>query len=399
MKIASDELNKMIKKLVQEKIDEVRAGSGQVDEGIIHVNSLGLENRNLGSNIVTTKEGSVLDMSNRQNPWQKLSPGMENFSKAIRELIGNRTTKLLQESDDPSGGYTVPEEFEATMVQVDPIESCFWPRATIWNMETDKLSMPKLEQRMDADSQDYNPFAGIQWTWTQEGHSKEETEPEFSMIELIANELSGYTEVTNILLDDSPLNLLNIFTGIFRKSWQWTTDRGFFRGNGARQMLGILQDPGVLVVNRTTAGAVTVNDIFAMDNKLNSCFDPNAHWFASKSVYNSLRNERDGQNNLILQQHYQPGPGGIGMRQVEFLLGYPAIRSDQKTAALGTRGDIVLCDPALYFVGLRKGFSMDISKHFRFRQNRTALRVSGRLDAVASIPEGFVILDEVVTGS
>jgi len=399
----TEELQTIISQIVKEQIEAVRARGVQQDDPIIRHGTEPIMGNmiaaNISGNLVTTKQGSVLDMSNRQNPWQSLSSGMENFSKAIRELIGNHQTKLLQENTDPAGGYLVPEEFEAVMVQVDPVESCLWPRVTIWPMGTDSLSMPKLEQRMDHSASDYNPFAGIEWVWTQEGQSKEETEPDFSMLELIAHELSGYTEVTNILLEDSPLNLLNIFTGIFRKSWQWVTDRGFFRGNGARQMLGIIQDPSVLSVPRQTAGAVTYQDILNMDSKLNSCFDPNAHWFGSKAVYNSLRGQVDANGHPVLQQHYMPGPGGVGMRQVEFLLGYPAIRSCEKTMPLGQRGDLVLCDPALYYVGLRKGFSMDISKHFRFRQNRTALRVTGRLDGLCSIPEGFVLLDTVSVSS
>jgi len=307
----------------------------------------------------------------------------------------------LQENNDPTGGYTVPEEFSATMVQYDTEPAIVWPRATVWPMSTDKLGMPKLAQRADADAADWDHFAGVSFTWTEEGGQKTETEPSFEFLELVAHELSGYTEVTNILLEDSAINILNFLTGLFRRAWIWFTDKSFLRGNGARQPVGVLQnDPAVLVVARAVAGTVTYADVINMENKLPSVFEDGAVWMCNKRVLNALRNERSAlTGELILQQFYHTGPGGVGSKMVEYLLGYPVIRADQKTHAIGTRGDICLGNWMWYYIGNRKGFTMDSSKHFRFRSNRHALRVTGRVDGQAAIPEAFVVLGDVTGGS
>jgi len=78
-------------------------------------------------NLVKTIQGSIMDLSRKNSPWVKLSPEMENFTKAFMEYVraqksGRAMTeahaKVLEEQTDPSGGYLVPEEFQATMVPV-----------------------------------------------------------------------------------------------------------------------------------------------------------------------------------------------------------------------------------------------------------------------------------------
>jgi len=409
-----EELQQMIADVVKEQVEAIRKDNpGQEDPTVSQgktdlaaiMGQMGVEFHVVG-NLVYTEKGSILNRNNPLTPWVKLSPEMEDFAKGTKLLIqsgGSRSEaimKLLQENTDTAGGYLVPEEFEPTMVQYDTAPTILWPRATIWPMGTDKLGMPKLAQRPDKDAQDFDHFAGVVFTWTEEGHTKTETEPVFEFIELIAHELSGYTAITNILLEDSSLNLINFLTGLFRRAWLWFTDRSFFRGNGGRQPLGIIPDPAVLSVNRAVAGAVTYADLLAMDNKLPSVFETGpAVWFGSKDVFNSLRGQVDARGQLVLQQFYEPGPPGIGQKLVEYMLGYQAIRADQKTMPLGQRGDLILCAPAWYYIGTRKGFSMDVSKEYLFRQNRTAFRVNGRLDGQCAIPEAFVVLDIVTVGS
>jgi len=342
-------------------------------------------------------------MGNYSKPWIKIGPEIEKFVEGFKAMIKREPkaviVKLLQENTDTAGGYLVPEEFISQMIQYDTEPAIIWPRATIWPMTTDKVGFPKLSQRPDEDAADFDHFAGISWTWTEEGGSKEETEPEFSFLELVAHELAGYTELTNTLIEDSSINILNFITGLFRRSYIWYTDRSFIRGNGARCPLGIVQDPAVLTVNRATAGAFTYADALNMDTKLPSVFSTNAIWLINKKVLNSLRGQVDTAGQPVLQQFYHAGPGGVGMGQITMLLGYPIVLSDGKTYALGSKGDVILCDPKWYFIGDRRRFTIDTSPHYKFRSNRTAIRVCGRLDAQPAFSEAFVILDLVTTAS
>jgi HK97 family phage major capsid protein len=258
-------------------------------------------------------------------------------------------------------------------------------------MGTDKIGMPKLAQRPDGIAgDDFDHFAGVSFTWTEEGGTKTETEPSFEFIELIAHELSGYTEVTNILLDDSAINLMNFLTNLFRSAWIWQTDSDFIRGNGGGRPLGIVNDPVALTVARTTAGTAVYTDIEGMATALPSVFDAGAVWLCNKQVISALRNERDSNNALLLQQMYSDLSDGYQLT----MLGYPVVKADGKTYPLGTKGDLILANLRHYYIGDRQNFTMDSSIHYQFRANKTALRVSGRLDGQPAIPEAFVILDD-----
>ena len=406
--MTKEQLMEMIKEVVAAQITQMREdGAGY--EGIVQTASPGdLRStlQEMGINYAMNNEcmvldaGSVISLKNKNAPWIRLGEQMKEFAEGMREFIKSKgvVSKFLQENSDPAGGYLVPEEFQATLIQYDTEPAVIWPRATIWPMNTDKLGMPKLKQRPDEDAADWDHFAGVSFSWTDEGGQKSETEPEFEFIELIAHELSGYTAVTNTLLEDSAINLMNFLTGLFRRAYIWMTDRSFIRGTGARQPLGIVTDPAVLTVNRTTSGVVTFADLLAMDSKLPSVFDANAIWITSKKVLNSIRGQVDTNGQPILQEFYS-GAASYGAAASTYMLGYPVVKADGKVYGQGVKGDIILCDPSWYYVGDRKRFTFDMSTHYLFRNNKTALRVCGRLDGQCAFPEAFVVLDLTTGGS
>jgi predicted phage gp36 major capsid-like protein len=381
MEMTLEKLKEMVADVVTAQVEEMRKAGTDVDAGQVRIASpsdlkstleqMAVGFSPMGNGYIVTEGGSIINTVDKQRPWVKLSQEMEDFANGMKALIksaGRDVHKVLEEQSDPSGGYLVPEEFQAVVVQYDTEPAICWPRATIWPMATDKLGMPKLKQRADEDSDAFDHFAGVSFTWTDEGGEKAETEPEFEFLELIAHELSGYTEITDTLIEDSAINIMNFIT----------------------------QYPTVLVVNRQAANSVQYQDLLNMDSKLPSVFDSGAIWFANKKVLNNLRGETDTNGQPLLQQFYHTGPGGVGMRQIEYLLGYPVVRSDGKTYALGTKGDIILGNWTWYYIGDRRRFTMDASKHYQFRNNKTALRVCGRLDGQAAIPEAFVVLDSSV---
>jgi HK97 family phage major capsid protein len=396
------DLTKMVNDAVQGGIEELQntltadpqigKPAGNVSDSLV---LSALQNtRSMGGNMIMTPQGSILDMGRKSTPWVKLSEEVEGWATAFAAYLkskGKVVSKLLQESDDTAGGYLVPEEFRATLLMYDAEPAVIWPRATIWPMGTDKIGMPKLAQRPDGiEGDDYDHFAGVSFTWTEEGGTKVETEPDFEFIELIAHELSGYTEITNILLDDSAINLMNFLTNLFRAAWIWQTDSDFIRGNGGGRPLGIVNDPVGLRQARATAGTVVYDDIEAMATLLPSVFDAGAVWLCNKQVISALRNERDTTQALLLQQMYSNLSDGYNLT----MLGYPVVKSDGKTYPMGTTGDLILANLRHYYIGDRQNFTMDSSTHYRFRANRTALRVSGRLDGQPAIPEAFVCLDD-----
>lgn len=339
-----------------------------------------------------TKQGSIFNLMNKSTPWMVISDELKQWAKDFASYIKTgQVSKLLSSAVDTSGGYLVPEEFRAVMLMYDAEETLVWSRATVWPMSGEKTMFPKLMQNPDVNDNSFDHFAGVSFQWIEEGGEKPSTEPSFGLVEMIVHELAGYTEITNTLLDDAIINFINYLTRLFRAAWYWYTDKTFISGTGGKQPLGILNDPNIILVNRTTASNVNFQDILNMEAAMPAMFDSQSVWFLTKKARANLRGQTvsESSKELVLQESYANVRDGYQMN----MLGRPAFLADGKIPALGTTGDIILAAWNWYYIGFRQDFSMDSSAHYKFRQNRTALRCSGRLDGQAAMPKAFVVLD------
>ena len=74
------------------------------------------------------------------------------------------------------------------------------------------------------------------------------------------------------------------------------------------------------------------------------------------------------------------------------LLGYPVIFTEN-VPTLGTTGDVLLCDFSQYYVGKRKGITVQSSSHYRFRDDQTCFRVFCRTDGQTANPAPIYLAD------
>ena len=383
-------LNDVLTNMVKELQNDITTPTGIQNSKQILAN---MPFAKIDGDYMSTKQGSIVNLKNKQSPWVQVSDELGTWAKDFANYLkSGAVSKLLSEGVDSAGGYLVPEEFRAIMIMYDAEPTLVWNRATIWPMGSEKLSFPKLKQNPDVEDVGFDHFAGVTFEWTEEGGEKPSSEPEFGLVEMIVHELAGYTEITNTLLDSSVINLVNFLTRIFRAAWYWQTDKSFLQGTGGKQPLGIINDPSILMVNRVAANDVQVDDILNMDARLPAVFDNNAVWFLTKKGRAKLRGQKvsAASKELVLQEFY----GGLENGYSSQILGRPCFLADGKIPNLGTQGDVILGVWNQYYVGFNQDFSMDSSRHYKFRNNRTALRCSGRVDGQAAIPQAFVVLTD-----
>ncbi len=395
--LIGDEFSAMVKDTVQQMIKDLQEDI-QVPFKAKDVNKYLITNPTLkiDGGIMSTPQGSVINLNNKSNPWIQCSDEMKEWAKDFASYLkSGMVSKLMSESVDTEGGYLVPEEFRNMMIMYDAEDTLVWQRSTVWPMGGEKIQFPKLQQNPDVQDAGFDNFAGVTFDWVEEGGEKPETEPNFGMVEMIVHELAGYTEITNTLLDDSVINLVNYLTRLFRSAWYWYTDKSFIQGTGGKQPLGIINDPSILSVFRQTADTIEVQDVLNMESRMPAVFDNNAVWFITKQGRAALRGQTvtSSSKELVLQEMYQDLAKGYDMT----ILGKPAFLADGKIPALGSTGDLILGTWTWYYIGFRQDFSMDSSRHYKFRNNRTALRCSGRLDGQAAIPQAFVALDAALS--
>src|SRR5260370_26008309 len=107
-------------------------------------------------------------------------------------------------------------------------------------------------------------FGGVIASWPAEGENRAEPEPAFKMMELKAQELSGYSVSSNILLQDAAFGLEKFLMTLFAKAVAWYEEYAFLQGSGVGKPLGVLNAPAAKAVNRNTAGHFNYPDVSAM---------------------------------------------------------------------------------------------------------------------------------------
>jgi HK97 family phage major capsid protein len=410
-KFLSDTVNKS----VNDALVEVKGKLDELDKAIprsIHTKEAGVVDdgklSQVGHNQYKLPGGSVVNVSNTWNVtgkgffrnagmFEALGDESEEFFTKLREDWNTKKhfeaksvdwSTVMNTQDDQSAGLFVPEDIRYAMLQFAPPGTIVWPRAQVWPMTTQKIQWPKLDQDLTEDNEDF--FGNVRMRWTEEGHSKPSTKAQFGMLTLECHEISAFTPVTDILLQDSAINIGNLLVQLFQGAYWHYTDRVFLRGFGATRPMGVLNAPGVTTVSRVTSGTVGYADCLNMQSQLPPMFDAGAVWFMKKQVFNTLRKEKDDQGRPIME--LGQGYNNFGEGVAGYMLGLPVVMSDYKTSALGSTGDVVLGDWKHYFIGERKTVSVEMSRHFLFDDNQTAFRASARVGGTPEQEKAFVVL-------
>jgi HK97 family phage major capsid protein len=143
-----------------------------------------------------------------------------------------------------------------------------------------------------------------------------------------------------------------------------------------------------LTKNRDNANQVSYNDVATMFSKLLPMSWNRAIWLFSPTVVPQLLQLKDGANRAIFVSIDQ----GAVKTPVWKLLGLPALVTE-KLPALGTKGDLMLVDPALYVVGDRMQVEVAASEHVNFLKNQMTWRVVERVDGQPWLEKPITLQD------
>jgi HK97 family phage major capsid protein len=291
----------------------------------------------------------------------------------------------MGESSGASGGYIVPPDFYQQLLAIAAEDNTFRQYAFVQPMASATLQFPYLDITTAQSAGNSPFFGGVIGYWTAEAQSRTETEPAFKMMELKAQELSGYSVSSNILLQDAAFGLEKFLMTLFGKAVGWYEEYAFLQGNGVGKPIGILNAPASIAVTRNTASHFYFQDVAGMLKSLLPASYKRAVWYISPTVVSDLLQLKDGANRAIFISIDQ----GATKPPVWKLLNLPVIITE-KLPALGTKGDVMLVDPSLYVIGDRMMLEIAASEHVNFLKNQMTWRFVERLD-------GRPWLDNVIT--
>jgi HK97 family phage major capsid protein len=315
------------------------------------------------------------------------------------QFVAWQAKAALGDASGVTGGYTVPPDFYDKLLQIAAEDALIRPAAFVQPMASATLQFPYLDITT-AQSAGTSPFfGGVIMNWTAEAQTRTETEPQFKQMELKAQELSGYSVSSNILLQDAAFGLEKFLYQLFGKAIGWYEDYAFIQGNGVGKPLGILK-AGATIATGGTSGArdnanqVSYNDVATVFSKLLPASWNKAFWTFSPTVIPQLLQLKDGASRAIFISIDQ----GAVKKPIWKLLGLPAYATE-KNPALGTKGDLMLIDPSFYVIGDRMSLEIAASEHVNFLKNQMTWRVVERVDGRPWLDSAITLQDATSTVS
>lgn len=281
-------------------------------------------------------------------------------------------TKDVQSQDGPSGGYLVPEEYHARLMEVAGAASVIRPRATSIPVATDTGRMPSLDQStaVTAGSGNTSFAGGVVATWTAAGGSLTETQPAFNEIEYVIRKLAGYTEVENEVLADSAIGIEALLTRLFGRAVASMEDHSFIRGDGVAEPLGILNAACTIGVTTATDNAFAYADALAMRARFQTTGGQPA-WIIHPGVWPDIGIFEIGTGGGVWQANARD-------EMAERLLGYPILESEHMPQ--DDNDDVILADLSAYLIFDRAQMSVAFSEHAAFTTDKGTWRFRKRLD-------------------
>lgn len=287
------------------------------------------------------------------------------------------------------GGILVPDEFRPGLLKIGGEGTVVRPRATVigaGDAPDAKVTIPVLNQ-----GGANGVYAGMTMTWIDEGGTKADTTPELTYVELEPKELGGSTIITDKELRNAPVISMIVET-LFRELITGKEEYNFLRGNGVGCPIGVLGCAAEKTVTRNTASSILFADVRSMLAALPAKSWGNAVWVANQSTLPQIISLADAAGNSIFIQ------GDITKAVPASLFGLPVVFTG-KTPALGTKGDLMLCDFSYYLIKDGSGPYIAMSEHVYFTTNKTVVKAFKMVDGAPWVKSTLILEDATTTVS
>jgi len=331
------------------------------------------------------------DIFGGQSAEAKGQESRQQSAEYLKALYEGDTAKVkaMSVGTNADGGFLAPDYFASEVIRVAGNYGLIRRFARPWQMsgKTEKV-----------------PTAGSVTTYRVNEKAKAtSSQPTIGQVTLTAKKLVAMIPVSNELLEDANINLVDLLTILAGESLSKKEDDWGLNGLAATE--GILQNTSVPVVTLgsgdVTYEAANFNDLIDVMNQMDENAIANARWVSSFSVFNGFRKLQSTTNEPILQN---PGGG-----QPATLWNFPVVFSPvmPKTTDGSQAGKkfLTLANFDYMMFGDRKQVTVEISKEATitdtdgstainlFEQDMSAVRVIERVDIQLAMPDkAFAVL-------
>lgn len=323
------------------------------------------------------------------------------FIKAVYRKDGNALAayKAMNEGTGSAGGFVVPQEWAAEVFRVVEDFGIVPKLATKFPMSSSTLNVPRLS-------------ASVSVYWPGEGSVGTSAQPTFEQVVLEAKTLVGITPMSNELLADANVGVVDLLTQLFAESIAGELDNQGLAGSGA-PFTGILNDAGVTVFQAATGHstftlAATAAQTRTLISKIKPWALQGAVFVMHRSVWSLIQQDAPSGgtyylssfNPVITGNTQANGTQGYPLGVAGTLWGYPVLLSDKmpSSTAVSTKF-IIFGNLAHIFMGTRQDLQVAISQEATvdstnlFAANMSAVRVTTRVALAVGLPTAFAVLE------
>ena len=274
------------------------------------------------------------------------------------------------------GGYLVPQEYEASLLQMAAMNSQIVNRDSNIPVNGNSGRWPVLDQFITptAGSGQTAFAAGVKATTKAPGATLDETEPSFEMLEWRLHKVGGTTDVDNELVEDSPMAIEALLKSLFAIAIGAKTERNVLRGSGVGEPLGILTSSAGIGVTPVTDNAFKWADVSAMYARFKAAGGTPV-WIIHPSVWPDILTMEIGTAGA------NAWTANMGAGVAQNLNGYPILTSEHMPQA-NNSGNVLLADLTAYLLFKKPGLSIDFSEHAAFRSDQGVWRFTQRMDGM-----------------
>jgi len=275
----------------------------------------------------------------------------------------------MVEGRDELGGYTVPVDFQARVIERLVGFTVIRPRATVLRTSRDMVSIPV------STGGDDQYTSAVRVTWVDETPSATQAESNltFGMENIAIHTAMVTTPISRNLLEDAFFPLEGFLAQKFAESAGIDEDNKFLVGAGGASPLGILpnsantlglteEDTGhATLLTWDGAGAAAGNrGLVGLTYALAAQYMSRAVWIMERATAEVIRTMKDGAGNYLWEPDQKVG-------QPLNLLGYPVLMQEAMPSIAAQAFPIIFGDLAGYYIADRVGMTVE-----RFLDSATA---------------------------
>jgi HK97 family phage major capsid protein len=291
----------------------------------------------------------------------------------------NIEKKILSSLSDPEGGFLVPEEFRAQLIEKRRNLVFMRQMATVIQTSSQSVGVPTFDFDGDA-----------LWTAENAQIAEEDVLDAFGKQNFTPHKLARILRMPLELTEDAAINVESLMTDHFARRFGEIEENAFINGDGVEKPLGLLE--AGLPTTNATAPVFEADDIFNIVYNIRAVYRANGSWMMHREAIRRIRTFVDGNGQYLWQPALTAG-------QPSTLLGYPLTESEffPDNVTTGDAGDplLIFGDYSFYWIVDRIDMSIQrlVERYAEFDQIGFKMRM--RVDGAPTMADPIQVLVRV----